>query len=121
MTTSRKHSSRRAKATSLRRKLRQTSDRPRLSVSRSLKNISVQIIDDSAGRTLAAASSGEKSLRDEVKGVRKTDVAVKVGALVAERAKQAGVSKVVFDRGSYRYHGRVKALADAARAGGLEF
>ena len=121
MTTSQKHQSRKIKATSLRRRLRQQSRRPRLSVFRSLKNISCQIIDDQKGHTVAAASSVEKELRTAIKGVRKTDIATKVGALLAERAKRAGVSKVSFDRGAFRYHGRIKALAEAARAGGLEF
>ena len=121
MNTSQKHSSRRGKAVSLRRKLRSHSTRPRLSVFRSLKNLSVQIIDDTDGRTLCAASSTEKDLKGDAKGTRKTDMATRVGTLLAERAKRAGVAKVSFDRGSYRYHGRVKALADAAREGGLEF
>ena len=119
--TSHKHKSRMLKAGGVRRKLRRHTTRPRLSVFRSLKNISVQIIDDLRGHTVAAASSTEKELRAEVKSVRKTDVAARVGKLLAERAKREGVSKVSFDRGSYRYHGRVKALADAAREGGLEF
>jgi large subunit ribosomal protein L18 len=116
-----KHSGRAAKAASLRRKLRLHGGRPRLSVSRSLKNISCQVIDDSRGHTLAAASSVEKEIRTSIQGVRKTDVAKRVGALLAERAKRAGVTKVAFDRGAFRYHGRIKALADAAREGGLEF
>lgn len=116
-----KHQRRRGKATSLREKLRSVTPRPRLSVFRSLSNISVQIIDDVRGHTLAAASSQEKDVRAATKGMRKTDVAKKVGALVAERAKRAGVSAVAFDRGSYKYHGRIKALADAAREAGLQF
>lgn len=116
-----KHQRRRGKATSLREKLRSVTSRPRLSVFRSLSNISVQIIDDVRGHTLAAASSQEKDVRAATKGMRKTDVAKKVGALVAERAKRAGVSAVAFDRGSYKYHGRIKALADAAREAGLQF
>lgn len=91
--------------------------RPRLSVFRSAKNISVQIIDDVTGRTLASASSLEK----DVTAGAKSEEAAKIGALIAERAKKAGVTAVVFDRGAYLYHGRVKALAEAARAGGLEF
>lgn len=121
MTTSRKHESRFLKAGGVRRKLRRHTTRPRLSVFRSLKNISCQIIDDQRGHTLAAASSIEKEVRAAVKGVRKTDIAKRVGALLAERARRAGVAQVAFDRGAYRYHGRVKALADAAREGGLEF
>jgi large subunit ribosomal protein L18 len=109
------------KARSVRTKLRRVTDRPRLSVNRSLKNISAQLIDDLKGHTLAFASSQEKDVRSAIKGMRKTDVAKKVGSLLAERAKRAGISKVAFDRGANRYHGRVKALAEAARAGGLEF
>lgn len=93
--------------------------RPRLSLFRSNKHIAVQIIDDVKGATLAAASSQEKDLK-LAKGWDK-DAAGKVGKLLAERAKKAGVTQVQFDRGAYRYHGRVKALAEAARAGGLEF
>jgi large subunit ribosomal protein L18 len=92
--------------------------RPRLSVHRSQQHIYAQVIDDAAGRTLAAASSLEK----EFAGTGATVAAAEtVGRLLAERAKEAGVSKVVFDRGGFLFHGRVKALADAARAGGLEF
>ena len=116
-----KHETRRGKARTLRRRLRRLSDRPRLSVFRSLSNISVQLIDDLAGHTICAASSLEKDLRSSTRGMRKTDVASKVGELLAERAKRVGVTQVAFDRGCYKYHGRIKALADAARAGGLEF
>ena len=116
-----KHLKRRSKAASLRERLRQVAHRPRLSVFRSLANISVQIIDDVRGHTLAAASSLEKDVRTSIKGMRKTDVAKKVGSLLAERAKRAGIAKVAFDRGAYKYHGRIKALADAAREAGLEF
>ena len=119
--TSRKHAGRKAKASSVRARLRQYGNRPRLSVFRSLSNISGQIIDDVRGHTLAAASSLEKDLRTSIKGMRKTDVAKKVGSLLAERAKRAGIAKVAFDRGAYKYHGRIKALADAAREAGLEF
>lgn len=93
--------------------------RPRLSVHRSLKNISVQVIDDVTGVTLASASSQEADLA-KADGT-KSDLAAAVGRLVAERAIAKGVSKVVFDRGGYLFHGRVKALADAARSAGLEF
>ncbi len=116
-----KHQRRRGKSISVREKLRQVTARPRLSVFRSLANISAQIIDDLRGHTLVAASSLEKEVRASIKGMRKTDVAKKIGALVAERAKRAGVGKVAFDRGAYKFHGRVKALADAAREAGLEF
>jgi len=97
------------------------SARPRLSVFRSSKHIYVQLIDDVSGRTLAAASSLEKPLRQDLKTGADVAAAGKVGALIAERAREAGVTQVVFDRGGYRYHGRVKALADAAREGGLTF
>ena len=116
-----KHQRRRGKAISVRNKLRQVTNRPRLSVFRSLGNISVQIIDDVRGHTLVAASSLEKDLRSTLKGMRKTDVAKRVGALLAERAKRSGLVEVAFDRGAYKYHGRIKALADAAREAGLKF
>src|SRR5579872_2542400 len=93
--------------------------RPRLSVFRSSKHIYAQVIDDNAGRTLAAASSLEKGLRGELKTGADKAAAAAVGKLIAERAKAAGVSAVVFDRGGYLFHGRVKALADAAREGGI--
>ena len=95
--------------------------RPRLSVFRSGKNIYAQVIDDVAGRTLAAASSLDKSLRTELKTGADKGAASAVGKLVAERAVAAGVTQVVFDRGAYLYHGRVRALAEAAREGGLSF
>ena len=95
--------------------------RPRLSVFRSGKNIYAQVIDDMQGRTLAAASSLDKTLREGLKTGADKAAAAAVGKLVAERALAAGVKEVVFDRGSYLYHGRVKALADAAREGGLAF
>lgn len=106
----------------LRFQLRQKSGgRVRLSVFRSSKHIYAQVIDDVAGRTLAAASSIDLELRRDLKTGADTDAATAVGKLVAERALAAGVKEVVFDRGSYLYHGRVKALADAAREGGLAF
>jgi large subunit ribosomal protein L18 len=106
----------------LRFQLRQKSGgRVRLSVFRSSKHIYAQVIDDAAGRTVAAASSLDKSLRTDLKTGADTDAATAVGKLVAERALAAGVKEVVFDRGSYLYHGRVKALAEAAREGGLAF
>ena len=95
--------------------------RPRLSVFRSGKNIYAQVIDDAAGVTLAAASSLDKSLREALRTGADKDAAAAVGKLVAERALAAGITDVVFDRGSYLYHGRVKALAEAAREGGLAF
>jgi large subunit ribosomal protein L18 len=98
---------------------RSANGRPRLSVFRSSKHIYAQVIDDLKGETLAAASSMEKDLRSKT-GADK-DAAAAVGKLVAERAVQGGVKEVIFDRGQYLYHGRVKALADAAREGGLSF
>ena len=95
--------------------------RARLSVFRSSKHIYAQVIDDTAGRTLAAASSIEKDLREKLKTGADTAAATEVGKLLAERAVKAGVKAVVFDRGRYLYHGRVKALADGAREGGLSF
>jgi len=104
--------------TQLRRK---ANGRARLSVFRSSKHIYAQVIDDEQGRTVASASSLEKSLRERIKTGADVAAAREVGLLIAERAKAAGVEAVVFDRGGYLYHGRVKALADAAREGGLAF
>ena len=95
--------------------------RPRLSVHRSGSHMYAQVIDDIKGVTLAAASTLEDGLADKLKKTTNKDAAAAVGKLVAERAKKTGVSKVVFDRGRYLYHGRVKALADGAREGGLQF
>ena len=103
------------------RLLRLATGRPRLSVFRSSKNIYAQIIDDEQGRTLVSASSVEKDLRGQLKSGADRGAATAVGKLLAERATAAGVKEVVFDRGGYLYHGRVKALADAAREGGLNF
>ncbi len=103
----------------IRRKVTGTEQRPRLAVFRSLKHIYAQVIDDSKGHTLVAASSNEKSAK--IGGGGSIAGAKEVGKLLAQRAKEKGVTKVVFDRGGYLYHGRVKALADAAREGGLEF
>jgi len=106
----------------VRRSLKKAANgRPRLSVFRSSKQIYAQIIDDANGQTLAAASTLEKDLRDGLKTGADTEAAKTIGKLIAERAKEKGVTKVVFDRGSYMYHGRVKALAEAAREGGLDF
>ena len=96
-----------------------TQDRPRLAVFRSLNHLYAQVIDDASGTTLAAASTVEKDLRGSTS--TKTAEAVAVGRLLAERAKAAGIERVVFDRAGFRYHGRVKSLADAAREAGLEF
>jgi large subunit ribosomal protein L18 len=95
--------------------------RPRLSVHRSDKNIYAQIIDDASGRTIAAASTLDKDVKGSVKNGSTSEAAAAIGKLIAERGLAAKVSEVIFDRGSYLYHGRVKALADAAREGGLQF
>lgn len=105
----------------VRAKLSGSAARPRLNVFRSLNHIYAQVIDDSVGHTLAAASTLDKEVAGEADGKTKKEQAALVGRALAERAKAAGISQVVFDRGGYRYHGRVKALADAAREGGLEF
>jgi large subunit ribosomal protein L18 len=104
----------------VRKKIHGTADRPRLAVYRSNKHIAVQLIDDDAGRTIAAASSNEGDQREAGSGAS-VEAATRIGTLVAERAKAAGVSKVVFDRGGYAYHGRIAAVAAAAREAGLEF
>jgi len=96
-----------------------TDGRPRLAVFRSLNHIYAQVIDDASGKTLASASTAEKELKGSTSS--KTEEAAVVGRLVAERAKTAGVGRVVFDRAGFRYHGRIKSLADAARDAGLEF
>lgn len=101
----------------MRRKVRGTAQRPRLCVFRSLNHIYAQVIDDSAGHTLAAASTLEKG----VEGKRKVEVAGVVGTVVGRRALERGIERVVFDRGGYKYHGRVKALAEGAREAGLVF
>jgi len=98
-----------------------TPERPRLNVFRSLRHIYAQVIDDSAGKTLLAVSTLDPDVRDHLKGLRKTDQAKLVGKTLAERAQQAGIKAVVFDRGGYKFHGRVKALAEASREGGLDF
>ena len=95
--------------------------RPRLSIFRSNKYIYAQVIDDLAGKTVASASTLEKSMRDKLKKKADTKAAEEIGKLVAERAVKAGIKEVTFDRGPYLYHGRVKALAEAARSGGLQF
>ncbi len=96
-------------------------ERPRLSVFRSSKQIYAQIIDDTRGTTIAAASSLEKDSRSSLKTGATVEAAKKIGELIARRAVEAGISEVVFDRGGYMYHGRIKALADGAREGGLKF
>jgi large subunit ribosomal protein L18 len=117
MTVLTKVESRRRRHRRVRRKVTGTAERPRLAVYRSNRGIGAQLIDDAAGHTLAAASS----LEPELRGTKRAEMPTAVGKLVAERASAAGIGRVVFDRGGHLYHGRVKALADAAREGGLEF
>ena len=105
----------------IRRHLHGTAERPRLNVFRSLQHIYAQVIDDDLGNTLVAASTVDPELREQLDGLNKSQQATRVGQLVARRALDKGLRKVVFDRGGYPYHGRVKALADGAREGGLEF
>lgn len=113
---------RRVRQARVRKKVSGTSERPRLSVFRSLKHIYAQVIDDTTGRTIAAASSQEALQGNgEASSGPKTEVSTAVGKALAERALAAGVTQVVFDRGGCKYHGRVKALADGSREGGLEF
>jgi large subunit ribosomal protein L18 len=112
---------RRRRTFRVRKATRGVTSRPRLSIFRSHKNIYAQVIDDETGRTLAAASSRDKELRGNVSYGGNKDAAAAVGKAVAERAKAAGITQVAFDRGPYKYHGRVAALADAAREGGLSF
>ena len=96
-------------------------ERPRLNIFKSLTGIYAQIIDDMDGNTLVSASTVDKELREKVKGMKKSEQAKAIGQAIAERAKSKGISSVVFDRGGFRYTGRVKALADGAREGGLQF
>ena len=105
----------------VRKKIHGTGARPRLSVYRSLNHVYVQVIDDEQGTTLASASSLESAVKEQKNGKLKTDVAKLVGTLISERAKEKGITTIVFDRGGYLYHGRVKALAEAVREGGLVF
>ena len=105
----------------VRRHIRGSAERPRLTVFRTHKHIYAQIIDDGTGRTLASASTMDKNIRDAVAFGGNQSAAAAIGKAVAERAKQAGISQVCFDRGEFRYHGRVAALANAAREAGLEF
>lgn len=105
----------------VRKKVAGTPEMPRLNVFRSLSDIYVQLIDDEAGHTLASASTIDAELRAKMKGLSKSEQAEVVGKAIAERAKAIGIKKVVFDRGGYRYIGRVRALADGAREGGLRF
>ncbi len=105
----------------VRSKIHGTSERPRLNVFRSLRHIYAQVIDDIEGHTLASASTLDQELSSQIAELSKTESAKLVGSLIADRAKEAGITTVVFDRGGYQYHGRVKALAEAAREAGLKF
>ncbi len=105
----------------VRQKVQGTTSRPRLALFRSLNNIYVQVIDDTAGHTIVAASSLDTEVKGNGAHTSKGEVSQKVGSLVAKRAREKGITRVVFDRGGYKYHGRVKALAEAARKEGLEF
>ncbi len=105
----------------VRKTLAGTADRPRLNVFKSLSGIYAQVIDDQAGRTLLSASTADHELREKMKGLKKSEQAKMIGQAVAERAKSKGINTVVFDRGGFRYIGRIKAFADGAREGGLQF
>ena len=105
----------------VRKRVAGSAERPRLSIFRSNIHIYAQVIDDASGRTLAAASSKDSSLASAITGKPKLDRAKAVGQLIAERAKAAGIERVVFDRGGFKYHGRIQALAEAAREAGLNF
>jgi len=116
-----KDDTRRKRHGRLRNKVSGSAERPRLMIRRTLHHIYATVIDDVKGHTVAAASTREKSLADGLDSNTNIDAAKKVGASIAAKAKAAGISSVVFDRGGYKYHGRVQALADAAREAGLEF
>lgn len=112
---------RQKRAVRIRKKVSGTGERPRLSVRRSLKHIYAQIVDDSTGKSLLQIGSSGKEIAQKVADKNKTDVSKIVGEMIAEKAKEKGIEKVVFDRKGYTYHGRVKALAEAARKKGLQF
>jgi large subunit ribosomal protein L18 len=116
-----RNAARKIRQTRVRKNVSGTTERPRLNVFRSLAEIYAQVIDDESGKTLVSASSIDAELRPKMDGLKKTEQAALVGKSIAERAKAKGVTKVVFDRGGFRYSGRIKALADGAREGGLEF
>jgi len=116
-----KYSSRKRRHARLRARVEGTPERPRLNVYRSLSNIFVQVIDDSTGKTLVSASTIDGEVVPQVNGKSKVEAARIVGQVIAERSKNAGIEAVVFDRGGYKYHGRVAALAEGAREGGLKF
>lgn len=119
--TAKAHEARKRRHKRVRLSISGTAERPRLNVYRGLKHIYAQVVDDSAGHTLASASTLDKEIEPMLSDKNKTQQAAVVGKVVAERAKVAGINTVVFDRGGYKYHGRVKALAEAAREGGLKF
>jgi large subunit ribosomal protein L18 len=121
LNTKAKHASRERRHIRLRKKLSGTTERPRLAVYKSNHYIYAQIIDDITGNTLVSASSLEKGLRAQFKSTVNLKVASEIGKLIGERAKEKGIKAVVFDRGGFIYHGRIKSLADAARESGLEF
>jgi len=121
MKTEKRVEARRRVRVRIRTKVRGSSDRPRLAIFKSGRHIYAQVIDDANGRTLAHASSLDAGMRKQEKTGANAATAKRVGKLVADRAKEKGIARVVFDRGGYIYHGKVKALADAAREGGLEF
>lgn len=104
----------------VRKRVEGDADRPRMTIFRSARHIYAQIINDATGTTIVQASSLDKSIRDALKGKKKADAAKEIGKAVAARAKEKGIAKVVFDRNGYRYHGRIAAIADGAREGGLE-
>lgn len=112
---------RRKKHMRIRNRISGTPERPRLNVYKSSKNIYAQVIDDTVGNTIVSASSLDPAIKEEIENGGNIDAAIKVGKLVAQRAVEKGIKEVVFDRGGYIYHGRVKALADTARSEGLEF
>ncbi|WP_166245958.1 50S ribosomal protein L18 [Paenibacillus turpanensis] len=116
-----KNKARKVRHLRVRKKIEGTTARPRLNVFRSSKHIYAQIIDDVQGVTVAAASTQDKELREELSNGGNVEAARKVGQLIAKRAQEKGLKEVVFDRGGYLYHGRIQALADAAREAGLEF
>ncbi|MCQ3929306.1 MAG: 50S ribosomal protein L18 [Chloroflexi bacterium] len=116
-----RYESRKRRQVRVRAKIYGTAERPRLNVYRSLTGIYAQVINDEAGHTLVSASTIDKEIAAKVEGKTKSEAAKLVGMALAERAQKAGITQVVFDRGGYRYHGRIKALADGAREGGLKF
>lgn len=116
-----REAARRRRHARVRKKIGINTERPRLSVFRSMKHIYAQIIDDSEGRTLVSASTLDKEVREQIAGLKKSEQAKVVGEILAQRAKARGIEKIVFDRGGYKYHGRVRSLAEGARSGGLDF